>query len=131
MKTHEFARHLEQLARFLRQLPNAELDSKRPPRMQDLFLGVVSEIKDTTKSPKKLPTDISERLAEMSPAEIESFLLSDKERFTSTNLSEIAEQIGITSSKRQSKIALVNMIVRHYEASKMHNIIRSSGPAEG
>lgn len=66
----------------------------------------------------------------MSPAEIEVFLLSEVEALTVTNLSDLADRLGLTSSKRQNKNALVNMITRHYEAAKMHSIMRSSGPNE-
>lgn len=66
----------------------------------------------------------------MSPAEIEAFLLSEAEALTVANLSELADRLGLTSSKRQSKNALVNMITRHYEAAKMHSIMRDSGPNE-
>lgn len=60
----------------------------------------------------------------MSPSEIEAFLLSDDEAFTIANLTDLAKRMGLTSSKRQSKSALVNMIARHYEASRMHSIMR-------
>lgn len=66
----------------------------------------------------------------MSPAEIEAFLLSEAEALTVANLSELADRLRLKSSKRQSKNALVNMITRHYEASKMHSIMRGSGPNE-
>jgi len=62
----------------------------------------------------------------MSPAEIETFLLSEEESFTVANLTELADRLGLTSSKRQSKSALVNMITRHYEASRMHKIMRNT-----
>ncbi|WP_310447198.1 hypothetical protein [Thiobacillus sp.] len=126
MKTHEFARHLEQLARLLRQLPNTELDPKHAPDLQGLFPGMTPAKRDAAKPPRPLPKDIEDRLAPMSPAEIEAFLLSEDEAFTIANLSELAERIGLTSSKRQSKSALVNMITRHYEASKMHSIMRGA-----
>ncbi len=55
---------------------------------------------------------------------------SEEDAFTVANLSELAERIGLNSSKRQSKSALINMITRHYEASKMHSIMRSARPNE-
>ena len=131
MKTHELSRHLEQLARLLRQLPDTELDARSFSILEDFIPGAGPTKKNSPKSFRPLPEDIQERLAAMSPAEIEAFLLSEEEAFTVANLSELAERIGLTSSKRQSKIALVNMITRHYEALRMHSIMRGSGPNEG
>jgi hypothetical protein len=130
MKTHEFARHLEQLARLLRQLPNTELDQKHAPDLQGLLPGMAPAKKDTARPLRPLPKDIEDQLATMSPAEIEAFLSSEEDAFTVANLSELAERIGLNSSKRQSKSALINMITRHYEASKMHSIMRSARPNE-
>lgn len=124
MKTHVLSRHLEQLARLLRQLPDTELDAKSFSLLEDFLPVVGSAKKNSTRSFRTLPPDIQERLAAMSPAEIEAFLLSEDEAFTIANLSELTERIGLTSSKRQSKAALVNMITRHYEAFRMHSIMR-------
>lgn len=126
MKTHEFARHLEQLAHLLRQLPDTELDPKHASNLQGLLPGMATENKGARRPPRPLPADIEDRLVPMSPAEIEAFLLSEEEAFTVANLSELADRIGLTSSKRQSKSALVNMITRHYEALKMHSIMRGA-----
>lgn len=128
MKTHEFARHLEQLARLLRKLPDTELDSKHSLELQEFLPGMNTAKKNSNQPVRPLPIDIEKRLAAMSPAEIEAFLLSETESLTVANLSELANRLGLSSSKRQSKNALVNMITRHYEASKMHSIMRGSGP---
>jgi len=130
MKTHQFARHLEKLARLLRQLPDIELDSKHSLDIQEFLPGMSPAKRNPLQPLRSLPIDIQERLSAMSPAEIEAFLLSEAEAFTVANLSELAERLGLTSSKRQSKNALVNVITRHYEASKMHSIMRGSGPNE-
>lgn len=130
MKTHEFARHLEQLARLLRKLPDTELDSKHSLELQESLSGMSPAKKNSNQPLRPLPIDIEKRLAAMSPAEIEAFLLSEAEALTVANLSELADRLGLTSSKRQSKNALVNMITRHYEASKMHSIMRGSGQNE-
>lgn len=126
MKTHEFAKHLEQLARLLRQLPNTELDPKHASELQGLLPGIDSTKKDNARSPRPLPENIEAKLAEMSPAEIEAFLSSEDEAFTAANLSELVERLGLSSSKRQNKSALVNMITRHFEASRMHTIMRGA-----
>jgi DNA-directed RNA polymerase specialized sigma24 family protein len=130
MKTHDFARHLEQLARLLRQLPNTELDPMHASDLQGLLPGMAPVKRDTARAIRLLPDDIEDKLAKLSPAEIEAFLLSEENAFTLANLSELAERIGLNSSKRQSKSALVNMITRHYEASKMHSIMRGPRPNE-
>lgn len=129
MKTHDFARHLELLARLLRQLPNTELDPKGAPDLQGLLAEPAA--KDSGRQARPLPEGIDTKLAGMSPAEIESYLSSEDEGFTAANLTELAERLGLTSSKRQSKSALVNMLTRHFEATKMHAIIRDAKPVSG
>lgn len=126
MKTHDFARHLELLARLLRQLPNTELEPKGGPNLQRLLAGFEPSSKDSSRQARPLPEGVETKLAGMSPAEIESYLSSEVESFTAANLIELAERLGLTSSKRQSKSALVNMLTRHFEATKMHAIIRDA-----
>lgn len=128
MNTHQFARHLEQLAKLLRKLPNTELDPKRPYDLQGLIPGVESQPTESARKQRNLPLDIEARLIQMSPAEVDAFLLSEEESFTLSNLAELADRLGLTFSKRQSKSALVNMITRYYEASKMHEIMRNTQP---
>lgn len=130
MKTHDFAKHLELLARLLRQLPNTELDPKGAPDLQGLLAGFETSVRDSGRQARPLPEGIESKLAGMSPAEIESYLSSEDEGFTVANLTELAERLGLTSSKRQSKSALVNMLTRHFEATKMHAIIRDAKPDE-
>ncbi|MGM9428677.1 hypothetical protein [Hydrogenophaga sp. MI9] len=130
MKTHEFARYLEQLARLLRQLPDTELDPKRSADLQALMPGGDPNAKARTRLEGGLPEKIAAKLREMSPAEIETYLLSDEEAFTVVFLSALADHLGLTSQKRQSKNALVNMITRHFEATKMHSIMRGTRPSE-
>lgn len=130
MKTHEFAKHLELLARLLRQLPDTELDQKLAPELRGLFGGFEPFAKDSGRQTRPLPKGIESKLAGMSPAEIEAYLLSEEEGFTVANLNEIVERLGLTSSKRQSKSALVNMLARHYESTMMHAIIRDTKPDE-
>ena len=64
-------------------------------------------------------------------AEIEKFLSAEEEGFTAAYLTEIAKRLGITTASRQNKSALINLIVRHFEAVQMHAIMRSTGPEEG
>jgi len=126
MKTHEFANHLELVARLLRRLPNEELEAAS---MSALLPRSTAE--GFRRQARALPADFEVRLSEMSPTEIESFLSSDEQAFTSSNLVELAGRLGITTSKRQNRNALVNMITRHFEAGKMHSIIRGARSAEG
>lgn len=126
MKTHEFARHLEQLAQLLRQLPDTELD--RASLLQGVLPGMesVRKGKATAQKETEWPEDIEAQLQAMSPSEIEKFLLSEEKLITAASLSRLAERLGLPSNKRQSKDALVNMITRHFEAIKMHSIMRSA-----
>lgn len=130
MKTHEFAKHLELLARLLRQLPNTELDQNPTPDLRGLLVGFEPPARDSGRQARPLPGGIEAKLADMSPAEIELYLLSEDEGFTTANLNELAERLGLTTSKRQSKHALANMLTRHFESTKMHAIIRDTKPDE-
>jgi hypothetical protein len=129
MKTHEIANQLELLAKLLRSLPNAEIEDTITEPM-----SLFAEQKQATKQPNKtiqsLPTGIEKKLENMSPVEIEKLLSSETEAFTSSQLQEIASKFGISTSKRQSKNALINLIARHFEAIKMDSIIRSSKKEE-
>ncbi len=126
MKTHDFALQLESLAKFLRSLPDSEMEEAlKYSLLPDKH--VKSEAKkrggDTFSA---LPSDIDEQLQMKSPAEIEKFLKSEEASFTSSQLLSIANRLGISTSKRQSKEALVNVIARHFEAGQMDMMIRST-----
>jgi len=124
MKTHEFARQLELMAKWLRKLPDMEVDPKSLPNLQPSLPGLEGD--DSIRESKSLPKGIEEKLSRMSAAELEAFLTSEEQALTTANLVELSERIGLQTSKRQNKNALVNLIVRHYEAGQMHSIIRSA-----
>jgi hypothetical protein len=129
MKTHKLADQLELLAKLLRSLPDSEFDEA----ILDL-LSLIGDKNQSTKtrsrSPQPLPEGVDERLRTMTPVEIEKYLGSEVEPFSSAQLQDIAMRLGISTSKRQSKNALVNLITRHFEASQMDSIIRSSRKEE-
>lgn len=126
MKTHEFARHLEHLARLLRSLPDTELDESIAANLQSGLPGIEPAPKKSGRSARTLPPGLEKQLIGKSPAEIEAFLDSENEAFTIAHLVELAERIGIPTSKRQGKNALINLITRHFEAGQMHSIIRGT-----
>ena len=130
MKTHELAKQLDLLAKLLRQLPDTELNEAITGAIHSFSEFTLTTTKAVPRPPRQLPMGLEEQLAEKSPAEIEQFLGSDEQSFTASNLLELAERIGITTSKRQSKSALINLITRHFEAEQMHSIIRSTRPDE-
>ncbi|MSP27394.1 MAG: hypothetical protein EXR80_02865 [Methylococcales bacterium] len=126
MKTHEFATQLDLLAKLLRLLPNMELE-----QTLSVIFGLVGDIKpNQTKTSKSsinlLPEGIEERLRKMAPSEIQSYFNSELEYFSAKQLLELAELLKITTSKRQSRSALVNLIIRYFEAGQMDSIIRST-----
>lgn len=132
MKTHELARNLERLAKWLRQLPDAELDDSLPEITQSLLPGIAPVLKrEIVRTPRSSLRGVERRLATMPLAEIEKFLSAEEEGFTAAYLTEIAKRLGITTASRQNKSALINLIVRHFEAVQMHAIMRSTGPEEG
>ena len=129
MKTHELANQLELLARILRSMPDTELTEASGEQVQhSLQLFESKTTKPTSRANKPLPKGVEESLSGKSPAEIEKFLSSEDENFSLNNLLEFAERLGISTSKRQSKSAVINLITRHFEAKQMHSIIRNTKP---
>lgn len=128
MKTHEIAEQLEAFAKLLRSLPNTEIETV----LSTLNGASIGTHIEPTKNPPRpgtpLPEGVESRLATMTPAEIERYLGSsaDSDSFTTARLMELAERLGISASKRQSRSALVNLITRHFEANQMDSMIRSA-----
>lgn len=124
----EIATCMELIVKILRELPDGEL-----PKTLEHLLNMVQKSKDKRSDQSRVLTKLIpisqktvDRLATMSPSEIEQFL-STSEEFTNVGrLRELAEYIGITASRRQNHAALVNMIARHFEARQMDFIIRGS-----
>lgn len=129
MKTHEIAVQLELLAKILRSMPNLEFDESE---FKSLFESTKNKTDAKKSNIKKstIPVDIEIQLKNMSPVEIEKYLLSNEKPFTVSQLQEITDRLGITSSKRQNKEALINLITKFFEASQMDSIIRSSKGTE-
>jgi len=124
MKTHELASHLELLVKLLRSLPNADLDESFASELQSSYDRMArAATKERGRSQQPLPPGLEAKLAGKSPAEIEQILSSEDEAFTTAQLSELADRLGIPASRRQSKVALINLITRHFEARQMHSMI--------
>lgn len=125
MKTHDLAHTLEKISQILRASPNQELNS---------FLDMIaSQLEKEGKDKKKAAarpqstglSEIEKNLSSLSPAEVEAYLKSEEEHLSTSQLAEIASKIGLPTSKRQSKSAIVNLITRHFEAGQMDALIRS------
>ena len=129
MKTHELANQLELLAKLLRSLPDSELEETIAESLS-LLGGQKQATKTSSRSTQPLPDGTEDRLKKMTPAEIEKYLGSEVEPFSTAQLQDLAVRLGISTSKRQSKSALVNLITRYFEASQMDSIIRSSRKEE-
>lgn len=126
MKTHELAHIMELATNLLRSLPNAELDQT---------LSTLQKLVDNTRKqvPEKNHTqtieisrEIRKKLGMMSAQDVENYLNSDSMFVSTVSVQKLAQELGIQTSKRQSRSALINLIVRHQEASQMDAIIRSS-----
>ncbi len=125
MKTHELANQLELLAKLLRALPDSEIEDTLTNPLS-LLRGQKQITKKSNRSKQLLPDTTLDQLKKMTPAEIEKYLDSESEPFSTGQLQELAIRLEISTSKRQSKSALVNLITRYFEASQMDSIIRSS-----
>ena len=128
MKTHEFAEQLEAFAKLLRSFPNTEIETVLSTLIGASIGTRIEPTKNPPRSGTPLPEGVQLRLATMTPAEIERYLDSnvDSESFTTAHLMELAERLGISASKRQSRSALVNLITRHFEANQMDLMIRTA-----
>lgn len=127
MKTHEYARNLELLAKWLRRLPNVELEDSLSEVTQSLLPGMAAPGKrESLRLSRPYSRGIEKELAVMPIEEIEKFLSSKDSDFTVANLNEIARRLGIATSSRQNKSALINQIVRHFEADQMHAMMRGA-----
>lgn len=128
MKTHALASQLEILAKVLKGLPNQELS-------EDLIgeFGVLFKKRSPAKKKVAQKVDI-ENLKKLvdgkSPREIQAELNSIDSQLTAIELIKLADYLRIPVSKRQSKAALINMIVRHHEARQMHSIMRGTRAEE-
>jgi hypothetical protein len=128
VKIHELATCMELTAKILRELPDDEL-----PETLEYLLNLVRKSKSQQGDRPREPVEVAplsqgtiNRLATMSPAQIEQFLNTSEEFANLGRLRALAEHLDITASRRQNHAALVNMIVRHFEARQMDNIIRGS-----
>ena len=128
VKIHELAACMELTAKILRELPDGEL-----PETLEHLLKLVQKSKSQQGDRLREPVEVQplsqetiNRLTTMSPAQIEQFLRTAEEFANLGRIRELAEHLGITVSRRQNHAALVNMIVRHFEARQMDFIIRGS-----
>ncbi len=128
MKTHELANSLESWARLLRSMPDADVGSALEALFKLSSASKGEKSKRGVRTSPSLPDDIVHRLSGMSPVEIETFLTSEPQSddFTTASLVDLAERLGIATSKRQSRSALVNQIARHFEAGQMDFLIRGA-----
>jgi|GEM_PF-2945807 len=126
MKTHELAENLENLAKLLKCLPDAELGDS----ISDISKLINDRDRKNTKNKNTrtveiINYDMEEKLPKMKPIEIEK-LLDRTDDFPTKRLVELAKRIGLSTSQRQSRSALVNLIARHYEAGQMDLMMRNA-----
>lgn len=130
MKTHELAKNLESVAKLLRSLPNIHLNDIDSV-LEKILEHPSEENRGTNKKNIKiegrvLPKGIEFELEKMGPVMIEKYLNSEDAPFSSSLLLELAARLGISTSKRQNRRALVNIIARHFEANQMDAMIKES-----
>lgn len=128
MKTHALASQLEILAKVLKGLPNQELS-------EDLINEFGGLFQKRSPAKKKIAQKVDiESLIKLvdgkSSREIQAELNSIESQLTAVELIKLADHLRIPVSKRQSKAAIINMIVRHHEARQMHSIMRGTRTEE-
>lgn len=126
MKAHEFAHQLELLAALLRSLPNSEVEQTYAAILRAAGNTGDDKGRSTDRPQRRLPLGVEDDLKKMTPIEVENYLNSEVQSYTTSHLVELAERLGVTTSKRQSRDALINMITRFFEANQMDSIIRGA-----
>lgn len=126
MKTHALAHQLEIYAKLLRSLPDSEIEDALTTLLTLIESKGLEAAKVTNRKSVPLPEGVEDRLRQMTLAEIEQYLDSEAESFSAARLLELAERLGVSTSKRQSRSALVNLIIRHFESSQMDSMIRAT-----
>ncbi|PMV21713.1 MULTISPECIES: hypothetical protein [unclassified Pseudomonas] len=130
MKSHELANILELTSKLLRSLPNNDITHNINHIQKLVNNSAKQEIQKNRQYSINLPDDISDKLRTMSTQEIETYLNDDALFVSTASIQKLAEVVGIQTSKRQSRSALINLIVRHHEATQMDSIIRSGSKSE-
>lgn len=130
MKTHELAKIMELASNLLLSMPDSDL-----PQALNTLQKLINNSKNLKEYKSKahsivMPNDIRKKLGLMSAQDIENYLNTDPLFVSTASIQKLAETLGIQTSKRQSRSALINMIVRHQEATQMDAIIRSSSKSE-
>lgn len=130
MKTHDLAHIMELASKLLRSMPNSDI-----PQAINALQKLVNNSKGLDPQKNKqhsidLPNNIRQKLSAMNAHEIENYLDSDPLFVSTASIQKLAEILGIQTSKRQSRNALINLIVRHQEATQMDSIIRSGSKTE-
>jgi hypothetical protein len=124
MKTHDFAKQLEAFAKTIRALPNVEVDNILKALIDIAKIDSNTIQKDPHNDSREMPEGIEEKIRNMTSTEVEDYLAKEIDVFNSANLLKLASRLGIPTSKRQSRNALINLITKHFEAGQMDSMIR-------
>lgn len=129
MKTHDIAKTLELISKLLRSLPNSDIN-----QALELLLNSTSKSSKIDSKPKTNKQDLSpvkyKDISQLSAQELEKYLETDPLFVSTASILRLAAKLGLQTSKRQSRSALINLIVRHHEAGQMNSIIRSGSNPE-
>lgn len=124
MKTYDLASILEKNASLLRSHPNVEIEDIFSLLIQ-LATNSKGKLEKTKQKEIEFPNDLISKLEKMSANEVRDYLLTNELFPTSSSLQKLAAMLKISSSKRQSKEGLANMISKYFEANNMDSMIRS------
>ncbi|WP_313465129.1 hypothetical protein [Pseudomonas nitroreducens] len=125
MKSHELADNLEKIAKTLKNHENIEINDAIS-LMLSLIGSKEIKSKKASKTEERSTEDLDFQLSQMPPKNIEEYLEYKGKEFPTKRLIELAKRIGLTTSNRQSRSALVNLISRHYESGQIDMLLRNS-----
>ena len=130
MKSHELANILELTSKILRSLPNNDIVQNINYIQKLINASAKRQVQESRDHTIALPRDIEVKLQTMSAQEVEEYLTNDALFVSTASIQKLAHVLDIQTSKRQSRSALINLIVRHHEATQMDAIIRSGSKPE-
>ncbi|WP_416421967.1 hypothetical protein RAM80_18795 [Pseudomonas sp. App30] len=127
MKSHELAKNLDSIAALLKSLPNSEIAQtiKFLQQLVDDDKGLKKDRSKGREAYTALPDGVIEKLHNMTLPEAEKYLETDVAFVSTASILRLSSALGIQTSKRQNRTAVINSIIRHLEAKKMGSIIRN------
>ncbi len=124
MRAYELAKILDIFSNILKSGPDIDIDD-----LSKVFKHSLSKLENEKKSKedKKLSISYSqiEELLELQPEQLVNEL-KDSKKYSMPIVRALVSTLGISTSARQSRDALINTIIMHFASINMDKLIRST-----